>query len=127
MFYSRLIALVIFISVFLTTNAQPFDLSGKWQLSYQMPDGKETLEIQVHQSGDIAQVDSRIGKFEMQIKQVVVSWSYPVNLKKGEELASFKGMIKNDQMMKGVLMLNEGVYAGRAVRWKAERMVKNES
>ncbi|MEO9871947.1 hypothetical protein [Ekhidna sp.] len=119
--------LIFGISLILGFNAftQQTDLSGKWELSYKMPDGKELLTLYVESTDTLAKATSSIGKFEIRIDHNQVAWSYPLNFRRGKELATFNGVIKNSDYLKGVLLVHHGIYSGRAVKWRAHRISKD--
>ena len=103
-------------------SGQEVNLSGTWELSYRMPDGKEVVQMSLVDNDSLVCATSTIGKFEIKIDDKSVSWSYSLSFKKGMELASFTGEIKSEDRLKGIFIVHHGIYQGRAVRWKAQRM-----
>lgn len=120
--FIKVVILLVANLFFYDVKAQHASLSGKWLLSYRMPDGKEVMELAIQSNDSLAVATSSIGKFEILIKNKKITWSYPLSFKDENELASFEGAIKNDNYLKGIFLIHHGVFSGRAVKWKAHRI-----
>ena len=103
-------------------SSQEIDLSGDWELSYRMPDGKEVVRMSLARLDSSLLATSTIGEFKIKVDAENVSWSYPLSFRKGKELASFRGEIKSKDHLKGIFIVHHGIYQGRAVKWKALRL-----
>ena len=96
-------------------------MEGEWVLNFKTVGKRVTLDLTIDIEGSNTIIRCKEGAFVVNKKDNLIGWQMKVPVMEGMAPADFRGKMKDQDSLHGILVIHDEPYHGGAVKWSASR------